>query len=56
MDSVEIPFVTSDVDARHDGHVLEELGAIAIPHMQHSTFTIVPAVSAIIGWVNALMY
>lgn len=39
--------MTSDEDARHDGHEFDEFGAIGIPHMQHRTFTIVPPVCAI---------
>ena len=38
-----IPLVISDLLARHDAQVLTELGAMGIPHMQHRTFTYVPA-------------
>lgn len=41
---MEIPLVTSDFEARHEGHELDAFGAIGIPHMQHSTFTIVPLI------------
>ena len=43
---MEIPLVTSDVDARQEGHVFDEFGEIGIPHMQHSTFTMVPAATS----------
>jgi len=49
MDSVEIPLVTSDIEARHEGHEFDAFGAIGIPHMQQSTFTIVPPVRDIVA-------
>lgn len=45
---MEIPLVTSDIEARHDGHEFDAFGAIGIPHMQQSTLTIVPPTRAIL--------
>lgn len=44
MDSVDIPRVTSDLDARQDGHVLEELGEMGVPQMQQRTERVVGVV------------
>lgn len=48
MASVDIPFVTSDLEARHEGQVLDALGMMGTPHMQHRTLTTVPAVTCAI--------
>lgn len=42
---MEMPFVTSALEARHEGHVLDALGAIGIPHIQQRTLTMVPVVA-----------
>jgi len=39
---VDIPRVTSALAARQDGHVLDELEGMGVPHMQQRTETIVP--------------
>jgi len=46
---VEIPRVTSDCDARQDEHVLAELGAMGIPHIQQRMLTILPGST---GWMG----
>ena len=47
---MEIPLVTSDWAARHDGHVFDGFGAIWMPHMQHRMLTMVPPVGfSIVG-------
>lgn len=48
MASVDIPFVTSDLEARHEGQVLDALGVMGTPHMQHRTLTTVPVVTCAI--------
>jgi len=45
---VEIPLVTSDLEARHEGQVLDVLGVMGTPHMQQRTLTIVPDVTCAI--------
>ena len=37
---MDIPRVTSDVEARHEGHVLAAFGAMGMPHMQHRMLTV----------------
>ena len=47
--SVLMPRVTSALLARHEAHVLDGLGAMGTPHIQHRTFTMVPPPAAAPG-------
>lgn len=37
--------MTSDLEARHVGQVLDAFGVMGTPHMQHRTLTNVPVVT-----------
>ena len=39
---MEIPFETSDPDAKQEAHMLLGFGSTGVPHKQHRTLTMVP--------------